>query len=180
MSEKQVNHALSMSLLSIAKTMPPEIFASFLAGLLGNVTGNLSDDYWRQFCKIQICGEPGCNCCELKEKLFPALDKVRDDFLQRQNNVRGGGKMISLLEAISPTARLLLSGGGIVNIVRNSTKKKFRVHAPNANHAPVCGGGNSARGAHWQETFEEPNCKRCEKILNKRKEQNANSNSSAH
>ena len=87
---------------------------------------------------------------------------------------------MSILEAISPTARLLLgnSGGGIVNSITKSTKTGLhRVHAVNANHAPICGGGNSARSAQWQEVIIEPDCRRCLKILefrNKRKEQNAN------
>jgi hypothetical protein len=53
-----------------------------------------------------------------------------------------------------------------------------RVHASTPDHKPICGGGNSARTAQWQETIMDPDCKRCIKILadqQKRKEQNDSS-----
>lgn len=74
---------------------------------------------------------------------------------------------MTLLEAISPTSRALVNqvnsgGGGVVNAITKNTKRgRHRVHAVNANHAPICGGGNSARSAQWQEVLLEPDCRRC-------------------
>ena len=79
---------------------------------------------------------------------------------------------MTLLEAISPTARASStsqkSGGGGVNIVKNTKRGKYRIHAANSNYAPICGGGNSARGAQWQEVILEPDCQRCAQILQRR------------
>lgn len=77
--------------LSVSGKISPGQFRAFLiGGVLGNVIGHLSDDYWREFTKIEICGEPGCNCHELHEKLMPILDQLRDEMrkhlkTQRQN-----------------------------------------------------------------------------------------------
>ena len=81
--------------------------------------------------------------------------------------------MTSPLEAISPTARLLLhrgfSGGGFMNPITKNTKTgRHRVHIANANHAPLCGGGNSARSAQWQEVIIPADCRRCLKIQERR------------
>ena len=66
-------------------------------------------------------------------------------------------------------------GGGIVNAITKGTKTgQHRVHTSNSNGAPLCGGGNSARTAQWQEVILPPDCKRCEQILTKRKERHAN------
>lgn len=97
---------------------------------------------------------------------------------------------MTLLEAISPMAVALLnqpiSGGGIVNfqIVKNSKTGRHVVHSTSSAlvHAlstggstgltpgsrPICGGGNSARSAQWQTTMEEPNCRRCAEILQRK------------
>ena len=87
---------------------------------------------------------------------------------------------MTLLEAISPTARRLLKsaignpqspiiGGVSMNCIQKNTKTgQHRVHVSNANGAPVCGGGNSARKAQWQEVILEANCARCQAIINQR------------
>lgn len=48
--------------------------------------------------------------------------------------------------------------------------RRLRVHASNANQAPVCGGGNNARGTHWQTDFAAPDCLRCLSILQRQSE----------
>lgn len=73
---------------------------------------------------------------------------------------------MSILEAISPTSRALLnhpiSGGGIVNAITKNTKTgKHRVHIPASGGTPLCGGGNSARSAQWQEVIIAADCRRC-------------------
>jgi hypothetical protein len=78
---------------------------------------------------------------------------------------------MSLLEAISPTARALLAefseGGGKMNIIKNTKRGCHRIHVLNG-LVPLCGGGHGARAAQWQEVILEPDCKRCLAILEKR------------
>lgn len=83
---------------------------------------------------------------------------------------------MTLLEAISPMARVLLaaeksvnqarkkSGGGIVNITKNARRGKFRVHVE-IDGRPACGGGCGARSAEWQQVMIQPDCQACAKIL---------------
>jgi hypothetical protein len=55
-----------------------------------------------------------------------------------------------------------------VNITKSARRGNYRVHAGNANHAPVCGGGHAARSAQWQEVILEPDYRRCQQILKRR------------
>lgn len=81
---------------------------------------------------------------------------------------------MTLLEAISPTARALLkgakSGGGIamIAITKGSKAGGHRVHIRQAD-APLCGGGHQAKSAQWQETIEEPDCFACLLIQKQRR-----------
>ena len=79
--------------------------------------------------------------------------------------------IMTLLEAISPTARALLNhpffGGGKMNITKNTKRGCRRVHILNG-LVPLCGGGHGARAAQWQEIILEPDCKRCLAIIEKR------------
>jgi hypothetical protein len=52
-------------------------------------------------------------------------------------------------------------------ITKNTKSGSHRTHVANSKkrNQPVCGGGNSARSAQWQEVFTEPNCKRCLTII---------------
>jgi hypothetical protein len=64
-----------------------------------------------------------------------------------------------------------------MNITQNATRRKYRIHSTNANGAPVCGGGNAARTAQWQQVILATDCQRCAQILKRRyhqqtKEQN--------
>lgn len=81
---------------------------------------------------------------------------------------------MTLLEAILPISRAVLnqanSGGGIVNITKNTKTGNHRVHEATVDHAPVCGGGNSARSAQWHTVFLEPDCKRCAAILQRKRD----------
>ena len=56
-------------------------------------------------------------------------------------------------------------------ITKNAKRGRHRVHVANTNHAPVCGGGNSARSAQWQEVILEPDCQRCLAIQKRKREQ---------
>lgn len=67
-------------LLHMSKQCPPADFRTFLSGaIIANVVGNLSDEYWREFSKMEICDEPGCDCYVVATKLVEALDALRDD-----------------------------------------------------------------------------------------------------
>lgn len=67
-------------LLDLAKHSDPDDFRGFLiGGVLANVVGNMPDDYWRKFMKLEICTEPGCDCHVIRETMLAALDALRDD-----------------------------------------------------------------------------------------------------
>jgi hypothetical protein len=79
---------------------------------------------------------------------------------------------MTLLEAISPTARELLSripGGGMTKFLMKNTKSgSHRTHLAINGSTPLCGGGNSARSVQLQEVFTEADCARCLAILKRR------------
>lgn len=79
-NQEKVKRLIVTLLLEVAAQSDPEDFRAFFSGaIIGNVVGNLPDDYWRRFLKIEICDEPGCNCYELAQALVPVLDTIRDD-----------------------------------------------------------------------------------------------------
>lgn len=62
MTEKNAKK-LTELLLTEARNMPPQEFAAFFCGgLIANVVGNMTENYWREFSKIEPCGRPGCDC----------------------------------------------------------------------------------------------------------------------
>jgi hypothetical protein len=61
-------------------------------------------------------------------------------------------------------------------ITKNCRHGRHRIHLaqgladePSALR-PLCGGGNSARGAQWQEVLIEVDCRRCRQILERRQQ----------
>ena len=73
--------------------------------------------------------------------------------------------MMTLLEAISPTARqlLLMPHKGV------SKSEKHKVHAERLDGLPLCGGGYLARQSpSWQGDIGPVNCCACLTILNNR------------
>jgi hypothetical protein len=62
------------------ESTPHEFRAFFIGAIIGNVIGNMPDEYWHEFRKIEICDEPGCNCYELQAEVMKTLQLVRDDF----------------------------------------------------------------------------------------------------
>ncbi len=48
--------------------------------------------------------------------------------------------------------------------VKFRSKSPPRRHEPTADFRPVCGGGNGAKTAQWQEDIGEPNCAACAAI----------------
>jgi hypothetical protein len=54
------------------------------------------------------------------------------------------------------------------NLVKSTISGTHRVHAPTGDFKPVCGGGNGARSANWQEDIGAVTCLRCITILKKR------------
>lgn len=76
---------------------------------------------------------------------------------------------MTLLEAISPTARMLLAddaetGGGTVISHVQQSGRRLKVHVL-IDGRPACGGGCGARLAQWQQVLLEVNCERCRAIL---------------
>jgi len=69
------------TLLTIAScNKAPEFRALFLGGIVANVAGNLPDDYWVEFMKVEKCNIPGCDCDSvIKETVLKAINALRDD-----------------------------------------------------------------------------------------------------
>lgn len=68
---------------------------------------------------------------------------------------------MTLLEAISPTARQLL----MMPVAGISKSEHHKVHAVRSDGRPLCGGGFMARRANaWQEDIGPINCDACLKI----------------
>ena len=78
---------------------------------------------------------------------------------------------MTLLEAISPTARELLQGTAEHQLVlmprKGVTKSEHhKVHAIRGDGAPLCGGGFRAKSARaWQDDIGPVNCGACLQIL---------------
>ena len=71
--------------------------------------------------------------------------------------------MISLLEAISPTSRTLLSMPKCI-----SKAEKLKVHAMSSGGTPLCGGGHQAKSVtQWQTDIGPINCGACLAIISK-------------
>lgn len=68
-------------LLILAQQLPPARFKAFLmGGILTNLFGHLSDEYWKEFLKCEPCGQPMCNCHLLAAQVTPVLDAMRRDW----------------------------------------------------------------------------------------------------
>jgi len=68
---------------------------------------------------------------------------------------------MTLLEAISPTARQLLA-----QPVCATKKPGSKVHALRADNHPLCGGGYGGKQVtHWQQDIGPVNCRACLAIL---------------
>ncbi len=66
-------------LLDYSRESQPAEFRAMFCGLIANVVGNLPDDYWREFLRVEICSEPGCDCHKIQEPVLAALAALRAD-----------------------------------------------------------------------------------------------------
>jgi len=67
-------------LAKIANRMSPQEFQSFFGGVIGNMVGNMSERYWREFKQIKPCGRVGCNChLDIVPIVMKALQALRED-----------------------------------------------------------------------------------------------------
>ena len=53
---------ISQALITLASNMHPDEFRPRLSALIGNVVGNMPEEYWQEFVKIKPCGRAGCDC----------------------------------------------------------------------------------------------------------------------
>lgn len=75
-AQKQIVAALA----EVANSMTPQQFQSFFGGVLGNVVGNMSDRYWKQFREIKPCGRLDCDChLTIVPVVMKALEAIRED-----------------------------------------------------------------------------------------------------
>ena len=78
-------------LIFAAALTPPAAFKARLSAMVANVIGNLPDDYWRQFIKLEPCGRPGCACHLGVQKQGVELFKLLRQEHQEHAEVMFGG-----------------------------------------------------------------------------------------
>jgi hypothetical protein len=79
-AEEFLIESIVFVLTEVAKRRTPEEFRAFLlGGAIANSVGRLPDDYWREFMRVEPCGEPGCDCQVVAAKMVTALDALRED-----------------------------------------------------------------------------------------------------
>lgn len=81
MSDTNPAPPIVAAIMAVARSNEPDKFAAFFCGgVIANVVGNLPEDYWVEFRKSVLpCGQPGCDCHKMREKLMPFLEIVRAD-----------------------------------------------------------------------------------------------------
>lgn len=81
---RQLRDCVCSALAEVGRDMHPQEFKAFLCGgIIANVVGNMSDDYWREFVKVEPCGLPGCDChLQVGESVTKALCDLREDHLK--------------------------------------------------------------------------------------------------
>lgn len=82
-SEMETTREVTRWFMAMARRNEPEAFAAFLiGGVIANVVGNLSEEYWQKFSECKPCGEVGCDCHLMRERAMPLLRILRDDHKQ--------------------------------------------------------------------------------------------------
>ena len=81
---------VTQAVLFLASELPPGDFKACFAGMIANVVGNMPEDYWREFIKVEPCGRPGCNCHEEVQKNGAELFKLLRKDHQEHCDVSSG------------------------------------------------------------------------------------------
>lgn len=55
-------HDVERLLIDAAVQVEPGAFKARFAAMIANVVGNMSDEYWKEFVKVEPCGRAGCTC----------------------------------------------------------------------------------------------------------------------
>lgn len=61
---------------------PAAFFAWFSGGIIANVVGNLSPQFWEKAMDIRPCGQIGCDCEHHVKKTMALFELIRNDFLE--------------------------------------------------------------------------------------------------
>lgn len=71
-------------LADLGSRMEPQEFAAmFTGGIIANVVGNMPQNYWQEFSRVEPCGRPGCDChLVLQPKIMKALETLRNDHMK--------------------------------------------------------------------------------------------------
>ena len=81
MKTELLSKTLVATLLDGAKSMPADMFRALFSGaVVASLVGQLPEDYWRDFMKVEPCGKPGCDCHVFQEKLCAVLDEARSEY----------------------------------------------------------------------------------------------------
>lgn len=59
---EQLTFQIHERVYSIAQQMSPQQFKGWLSGTVASIVGNMADDYWEEFSKVEPCGVSGCDC----------------------------------------------------------------------------------------------------------------------
>jgi len=84
MTEKDRKLAIQIIEILVEATKdkhPQEFKAFFMGGIVTNLFGSMSDRYWQEFIKPEPCGQPMCNCHLLAAQVAPALEAMRQDYI---------------------------------------------------------------------------------------------------
>jgi len=75
------------ALTAVANIATPREFQTFFGGIIGNVVGNMSEEYWRQFREVKPCGIVGCDChLTIVPVVMKALEAIREDHNAEMSN----------------------------------------------------------------------------------------------
>jgi len=69
----------------LGNAIGPTRFQTFLCGMLGNLAGNMSPEFWNKMRVTEPCGNPGCNCHVYAEEVMTALERLREDHIRTTN-----------------------------------------------------------------------------------------------
>lgn len=89
MNAEQKLYEIECWLIQAARDNDPQVFKARFAALIANVVGNMSEDYWLEFVKVEPCGRAGCDCHLGVQKSGTDLFKIlRED--HQQYSIDGG------------------------------------------------------------------------------------------
>jgi hypothetical protein len=83
MTPRQRRDLILELMASQSNSMSPANFKGWLCGsILSNLLGQMPDEVFGQFCEVNPCDQPGCNCVKVSQTATEFFKFLRDDFAQ--------------------------------------------------------------------------------------------------